>query len=114
MDDAQKVIITFPLNKGPEARDIADRLQAQFGQHVYSHRAIQFWITEVRFGRQDLHDEISTGRSPLDDFNAKIRALSDRSLLESARSISEILRVVHSTILLHLHDSTDFRPFRLY
>jgi hypothetical protein len=75
---------------------------------------VQFWITEVRLGRQDLHDEIRTGRPPLDDLDAKILAILDKSSFESARSIAATLCVAHSTVLLYLHDSIGFRSFHLY
>jgi hypothetical protein len=58
---------------------------------------VRFWIAEVYLGHQELHDEIHTGRPPLDDLDAKIRAIFNKSPFESARSIIETLRVVHST-----------------
>jgi hypothetical protein len=75
---------------------------------------VQFWITEVRLGRQDLHDKIRTGRPPLDDLDAKIPAIFDKSPLELARSIAETLCVAHPKVLLHLHDSIGFRSFHLH
>jgi hypothetical protein len=38
----------------------------------------------------------------------------DESPFESARSITETLRVVYLTLLLHLHDSIGFRSFHLH
>jgi hypothetical protein len=110
----QRLIIGFLLNEGIDIRDIADRLQAQFDKHADKLRTIQFWITEVQFGRQDLHDEIHTGIPPLDDLDIKILAVLDKSLFESAYSISETLHVAHSMTLLHLYDSISFRSFYLY
>jgi hypothetical protein len=81
---------------------------------------MQFWIAEVRFGRQDLHDEIRTGTPPLDDLDdlddldAKILAILDKSPFESAYSIAETLCVAHSKVLLHLYDSIGFRSFHLH
>jgi hypothetical protein len=71
---------------------------------------------KVQLGRQDLHDEIRTGKPPLDDLDAKILVILDKYPFELARSIAETLRVTHSTVLLylHLHDSIDFRSFDLY
>jgi hypothetical protein len=64
------VIIRFLSNEGIAAEEITTRHQAQLAEHVYKLRTGRFWIGEVRFDRQDLHDEILTGRSPLDDVNA--------------------------------------------
>jgi hypothetical protein len=110
----QKVIIWCLWNEGIDALEIIHRFQTQFGEHAYKFLMFRFWIAEVRFGRQNLRDKIRTGRPSLDDLDAKILAILDKSPFESARSIAEILRIVHSTVLLHLHDSISFRSFNLY
>jgi hypothetical protein len=79
MECDQRVIIKFFWNGEIDARDIADRLQTQFDEHAYHLRMIRFWITEVRLGRQDLHDQIGIGRLPLDDLDAKIMEILDKS-----------------------------------
>jgi hypothetical protein len=110
------VIIKFLLNERADACHIADKLQAQFCEHAYKLRTIQFWITEVWLGRQDLYDEIGTGRPLLDHGDTKILAILDKSPFEfeSAHSTTETLHVTHSIMLLHLHNSIDFRSFHLH
>jgi hypothetical protein len=103
MEYDQRVIIKFFLNERLDTCDITNRLQAQFGEYAYKLRMVSFWSTEIWLGRQDLHDEIRTGRSPLHDLDAKIRDISDKSLFESARSIAKTLRIAYSTMLLHLY-----------
>jgi hypothetical protein len=114
MEYDQRVIIKFLLNERIDARDIADRLQAQFGEYSDKLRTFQFWITKARLGCQNLHDDICTGRPSLDDLDAKTLAILDKSPFESTRSIAEILRIAHSTVLLYLHDSIGFRSFHLH
>jgi hypothetical protein len=125
MEYDQRMIIKFLLNEGADARDIADRLQtdcrqimdrlqAQFGEHAYQFRMVQFWITEVWLDRQDSHNEIRIGRPLLDDLDAKILTILDKSLFKSTRSIAETLYIAHSTMLLHLHDFIHFRLFHLH
>jgi hypothetical protein len=89
-------------------------LQAQFGGYDYQLQAVQFWITEIRRGRQDLHDEICSGRPLLGDLNGKILAILDKSLFESAHSMTERLIVAYSTVLQHLHESFWFKSFHLH
>jgi hypothetical protein len=67
----QRVIIKFLWNEREDARKTAVRLQAEFGEHAYQLRTVQLWITEIRRGRQDLHDEIRNRRPPLGDLNPK-------------------------------------------
>jgi hypothetical protein len=69
------------------------RLQPQFVEHAYQLRTVQVSITEIRGGRQDLHDETGSGRAPLDDLHAKILAISDKSPFESAYSMAERMLV---------------------
>jgi hypothetical protein len=114
MEYDQRMIIKFLWNDGLDVHDIADKLQTQFIENIYQLQTIRFWITDARIGRQDLHDEIRTGRPPLDDLDAKILTILNKYPFESARLISETLCIVYSTILLHSHDSIGFKSFHLY
>jgi hypothetical protein len=75
MDYDQRVIIKFLSNEGADASQITARLQELFVEHAYQNRTVQFWITEIRRGHQDLRDEIPRGRPPLDDLDGKILAI---------------------------------------
>jgi hypothetical protein len=99
MEHDQRVIITFRWNERAEACQIVTWLQAQFGKYSCQFRTVQFWISEIRRGRQGLYDEIRNGRSPLDDLDSKILAILDKSPFESSRSICERLVVVQSAVL---------------
>jgi hypothetical protein len=62
MEYEQRLIIKFRFNKGADARQIAEKLRAQLHEDAYSLRTVQFWITELRRGQEDLHDEPRTGK----------------------------------------------------
>jgi hypothetical protein len=109
MEYDQRVIIRFLSNEGICTHKITTRFQVQFGEHSYKLRTGQFWVAEVRFGRQDLHDEIRTGSPPLDDIDAKILTILNKSPFESAHSIAKRLAVTHGTALNHLHISIGFK-----
>jgi hypothetical protein len=114
MEHDQRVIIKFLWNERVDARQIVVRLQEQFVEHAYRLRIVEFWITEIWCGHQDLHDEIHSGRPPLDDLDGKILAILDNSSFESAHSIVERLLVAHSTVLKHFHESLGFKSFHLH
>jgi hypothetical protein len=42
MEDEQRVIIKFLFNEGADARQIAERLRAQFHEDAYALRTVQF------------------------------------------------------------------------
>jgi hypothetical protein len=71
----QRVVIKFLFNKRVDARQIAEKLRAQFYKDAYALRTAQFWITELQRGREDLHDEPRTGRPSAENLPTKIQEL---------------------------------------
>jgi hypothetical protein len=94
MEYDQRMIIKFILNERADTCNITDRLQTQFGERTYKIRTVQFWITEVRFDHQDLHDGIRTGRLLLDDLDVKILAIFDKS------TSNQFIRYLRHCVLL--------------
>jgi hypothetical protein len=107
------VIIKFLFNDGLDAHQIAEELKAQFPEDAYSLRAVQFWLAEVRRGREDLHDKLRLGRPPPDCLLARIQEILNENPFESARSMADILHISHSTVLKHLHKELHFQ-FSIY
>jgi hypothetical protein len=85
------------LNEKADALEIADRVQKQFDEYAYQFRTVQFWIAEIARGRQDLHDKIRTGIPPLDDLDAEILAVLDKSPSKSAHSTIGTPCIAYST-----------------
>jgi hypothetical protein len=56
MEYDQRLILKFLFNEGCDANQIVERLEAQFHEDAYSSRSVQFWIGEIKRGREDLHD----------------------------------------------------------
>jgi hypothetical protein len=109
----QRVIITFLFNEEADAHQIAEKLKAQFHEDAYALRTVQFWITELPRGREDLHDEPRTGRLSTENLPTKIQELFDENPFESEQSMAEIIQVSHSTVLSHFHEDFPFQSFHL-
>jgi hypothetical protein len=80
----QRVIIKFLSNKRAGSCKIAAKLQRQCAERAYQFQIVQFCMTEIRRGRQDLHNEIRSGGPLLDDLDGKFFAIFEKSPLESA------------------------------
>jgi hypothetical protein len=113
MEYEQRLIIKFLFNEGDNAHQIAERLIVQFHEDAYALRTVPFWITELRRGREDLHDEPRTGRPLAENFPTKIQELLEENPFESARLMAGIIQVSHSTVLKHLYEDLEFQSFHL-
>jgi hypothetical protein len=114
MEYDQRVIIRFLWNEGIDVDKITHRIHAQFGEYVHKLQTVRFWIAEVRLVHQDLHNESCAGILPLDDLDAKILVILNKSFFEPTSSIVEIRHVAHSIVFLQLYDSIGFRSFHLH
>jgi hypothetical protein len=114
MEYGKRVIINFLWNEGTLAHDIAAQFQAQLGEHAYQLRTIRFCIPEAWLSRQDLHDEIRSGRPIPDELDAKIRVRLDKSPIKSTHLIAERPFVAHPIVLRHLHDFIRCKLFHLH
>jgi hypothetical protein len=109
MEYEQRLSIKFLFNEGADAHQITEGLRAQFHEDAYVLHTAKFWITELRRGREDLHDEPRTGRPSAENIPTKIQ-----ELFESARWMAEVLQVSHSTVLKHLREDLQFQSFHLH
>jgi hypothetical protein len=82
MEYEQRVIIQFLFNKEADALQIAERLRTQFHEYAYALRTVQFCITELRRGREDLHDEPRTGSPSAKNLPNKIQELLNENPFE--------------------------------
>jgi hypothetical protein len=58
-------------------------------------------------------DDLRSGRSPIDHFDAKIIACLERESFSSAHSLAKALDVSPATVLSHLHNSPAIKNFHL-
>jgi hypothetical protein len=111
MEDDQRVIIRFFCRKRVSPEGIHACLEARFGDAAYSERSVRLWCRYVRQRCEDLHDEVRSGRPPVDFLNIRILAVLDEHSFYLADSIAEALCVSHSTILSYLRESLGMTKF---
>jgi hypothetical protein len=73
MEHDQRVIIKCLFSERCDANQIVKRLEAQFHEDVYSPWSAQFWIGEIKRGREDLHDAQRSGKRPIESLTAQIK-----------------------------------------
>jgi hypothetical protein len=111
MEYDQRATIRFLCKERVSPEDIHAHLEAQFGDDTDSEQSIQRWCQYVRQGREDLHEEVQSGRPPIDFLDIRILALLDEQPFQSAYSIAETLDVSYSTILNRLRESLGMEKF---
>ena len=62
----QRLAIKFFLRKIMDPKDIIKEMNETYGEECYSDSQINFWIRQIRCGRQDLNDLPKQGR-PVDE-----------------------------------------------
>jgi hypothetical protein len=77
MEYDQRVIIQLLCEERVSPEDIQARLEAQLGDVAYRERSVWRWCQYVRQGGEDLHDEVGSGRPPIDFLNIRILAVLD-------------------------------------
>jgi hypothetical protein len=107
------VVVKFLFNERSDVNQVVERLDAQFHEDGYSLRSVQFWIGEIKRGREYLRDSQRSGRRPIKSLTAQIKVLLDENCFVSARSIAETLHASHSTVLKHLDEDLGFHRFHL-
>jgi DNA-binding transcriptional ArsR family regulator len=113
MEFDQRVIIRFLCKDRVSLEDIHAHIEAEFGDATYSEQSVQWWCQYVRQRREDLHDEVQSGRPPIDFLDIRILVLLNQQPFHSAYSIAEALGVSHSTVLSHLRESLGLKNFHL-
>jgi hypothetical protein len=111
MEYDRRVIIRSLCNECASPGEIHTHLEAQFEDATYNERSVRRWCQYVRQGREDLHDEVRSGRLPIDFLDIRILALLDEQPFHSAYSISEALCVSYSTNWSYLQESLSMKIF---
>jgi hypothetical protein len=95
MDDEQRMMIPFLHREDFAPNEIHRQLQAQLEDTNCSLRTVRRWCQYVPQGREDLCDELRSGRPPIDFLNIKTLACLEKEPFHSAYSLAE---VVHAHI----------------
>jgi hypothetical protein len=109
MEYGQKAIIKFLTNESVDAHEIHMRLSAPFAEQTDALPIIQFPVSEIQRGREDLLDKHRSGRPALDYIDTKITSIFEKVSIKSVPSISQVPNVDHATMLHCLHKKLGFK-----
>jgi hypothetical protein len=87
MEYDQRVIIRFLCKQRVSPEDIHALLEAWLGDATctaYSEQSVRRWRQYIRQGRKNLHDEVRSGRPPIDFLDIGILALLEAQSFYSA------------------------------
>jgi hypothetical protein len=101
----QRIIIPVLGKERVLPEDIHTRLKALFGDATDNEWSVRPWCQYARQGREDLHDEVRSGRPSIDFLDIQILALLDEQPFHSIYSVAEALGLSDSTILSHSWES---------
>jgi hypothetical protein len=80
MEYDQRVLIRFLCKERVSTEDTHTVLEVQFGDAThseYSEWSVRQWCLYVPHGREDLHDEVRSGRPSIDCLDIRILVLLD-------------------------------------
>jgi hypothetical protein len=113
MEYDQRLIIRFLYKARVSPEDIHTCLEEQFRDAPYRDRSVRRGCQYVQQGREDLHDEVRSGRPPIDFLSIRILALLDKQPFGSAYLIAEARCVFYSPITSHFREPLGMKNFHL-
>ncbi|KAL9876423.1 histone-lysine N-methyltransferase SETMAR-like isoform 1-T3 [Glossina fuscipes fuscipes] len=97
-----RYILQFFFDKGENASQAAKIVNGVYGSDTVTANYVQFWFRRFRSGIFDVKDAPRTGRPVVENVD-KIGEMIEVDRDVSSRNIAQELKIVHKTVLNHLH-----------
>jgi hypothetical protein len=96
----QRHVVSSPHLKEMKLPAIVAELAAVYYKDAFNKNKVKYWPHEIMLHRSDLSDPPSSGRSPLEDIDARILKVLEAEPRSSVRTIAELLKIPASTVHL--------------
>jgi len=101
----QRFVIKYLRRKGMKLYAIHQELCSTYGEAVYSIETVKYWLHQIKLEREDLTDQPTSGRPPLDDLDASIMRELLREPFSSVRSLEDATGIPAATVYRRLTQS---------
>jgi hypothetical protein len=109
MEIEQRYVVSYLHRKGMKLPAIVAEFATVYHGDAFDENRVKYWLHEIKFHRSDLSDRPSSGRSPLEDVDARILQGLEVEPWPSVRTIAEFLKVPASTVHLYLTSSFNMK-----
>jgi hypothetical protein len=109
MEMEQRDVVSYLHRKGIKLPAIVAELAAVYDKDAFDGNKVKHWRHEIKFHRFDLSDRPSSGRPPLEDTDVRILQVLKAESWSSVRTIAEFLKILASTVHLHLATSRNMK-----
>jgi hypothetical protein len=104
MEIEQRHVVGYLHCKGMKLPQIVAERVALYREYVFDENRVKCWLHEIKLHRSDLSDRPSSGRSPLEEIDARILQVLEAEPWFSVQTIAEFFTIPVSTV--HLHRTT--------
>jgi hypothetical protein len=109
MEIEQRHVVSDVHRKGMKLPAIVAELVAVYHEDAFDENRVKYWPHEIKLHCFDLSDQPSSGRSPVEDIDARILQVLKANPWSSVRMIAEFLKIPASTVHLHLTPSLNMK-----
>jgi hypothetical protein len=98
----QRYMVSYLHHKRLKLPAIVAELAAVYHDDAFDENIVKYWLHEIKLHHSDLSDRQNSGRSPLEDIDARILQVLEAEPWSSVRTIAEFLKIPASTVHFHL------------
>jgi hypothetical protein len=113
MEIGQRDVVNRLHRKRMRLPAIGAELAAVYHEDAFDKNRVKYWPHEIKLHRSDLSDRPNSGRSSLEDIDARILRVLEAQPWSSVRTIAEFLKVPASAVPFHLTTSLNMKSRHL-
>jgi hypothetical protein len=109
MEIKQRDVVNYLHRKGIKLPVIVAKRAAVYREDAFDENRVKYWLHEIKLDRSDLSGRPSSGRTLLEDIDARILQVLEAEPWSSVRTITEFPKIPPSTAHLRLTTSLNMK-----